>query len=178
MKSGPSVRWPPAGGSRSGTIVRASAAGGAQCRCRRAARTRRRGPLRSGRLPGPAAGVAPSAAIVADKWHQANRALDKLKVQWDGGETAKRSTRGLVEQAAKLAQEKPTDSLKTEGDVEGALKGAAKVLEARYEVPFVNHSALEPMNTTVAIKNGKVEIWSPTQMPGGGKTAVSKLLGI
>ncbi|HWL62272.1 MAG TPA: molybdopterin cofactor-binding domain-containing protein [Steroidobacteraceae bacterium] len=123
-------------------------------------------------------GLTDGVAIVADKWHQANRALDKLKVQWDGGETARRSTRGFVEQAAKLAQEKPTDSLKTEGDVDGALKGAAKVLEARYEVPFVNHSALEPMNTTVAIRNGKVEIWSPTQMPGGGKTAVSKLLGI
>ena len=123
-------------------------------------------------------GLTDGIAIVADKWHQANRALDKLKVQWDGGETAKRSTRGFVEQAAKLAQDKPSDSLKTEGDVDGALKGAAKVLEARYEVPFVNHTALEPMNTTVAIKNGKVEIWSPTQMPGGGKTAVSKLLGI
>ncbi|MDQ2642024.1 MAG: molybdopterin-dependent oxidoreductase [Pseudomonadota bacterium] len=123
-------------------------------------------------------GLTDGVAIVADKWHQANRALDKLKVQWDGGETAKRSTRGFVEQAAKLAQDKPSDSLKTEGDVDGALKGAAKVLEARYEVPFVNHTALEPMNTTVAIKNGKVEIWSPTQMPGGGKTAVSKLLGI
>jgi len=123
-------------------------------------------------------GLTDGVAIVADKWHQANRALDKLKVKWDEGETATRSTKGFVEQAAKLAQDKPTDSLATEGDVDGTLKSAAKVLEARYEIPFVNHSALEPMNTTVAIKNGKVEIWSPTQMPGGGKTAVSKLLGI
>ncbi len=123
-------------------------------------------------------GLTDGVAIVADKWHQANRALDKLKVQWDGGETATRSTQGFIEQAAKFAQEKPAQSIKAEGDVDGALKGAAKVLEARYEVPFVNHSALEPMNTTVAIRNGKVEIWSPTQMPGGGQTAVAKLLGV
>jgi isoquinoline 1-oxidoreductase beta subunit len=123
-------------------------------------------------------GLTDGVAIVADKWHQANRALAKLKVQWDGGETAKRSTQGFIEQAAKFAQGKPAETVKAEGDVDAALKNAAKVLEARYEVPFVNHSALEPMNTTVSIKNGKVEIWSPTQMPGGGKTAVAKLLGV
>ena len=123
-------------------------------------------------------GLTDGVAIVADKWHQANRALGKLKVKWDEGETAKRSTAGFVAQAAKLAQNPAATSLKKEGDVDQALKGAAKVLEARYEIPFVNHSALEPMNTTVSVKNGKVEIWSPTQMPGGGKTAVSKALGI
>jgi isoquinoline 1-oxidoreductase beta subunit len=123
-------------------------------------------------------GLTDGVAIVADKWYQAARALDKLKVQWDGGETAKRSTAGFIEQAAKFAREKPAESIKAEGDVDGALKNAAKVVEARYEAPFVNHAALEPMNTTVAIKNGKVEIWSPTQMPGGGQTAVAKLLGV
>ncbi len=123
-------------------------------------------------------GLTDGVAIVADKWHQANRALGKLKVKWDGGETATRSTPGFVAKAAELARNPAAKSVKAEGDVDGALKSATKVLEARYEIPFVNHSALEPMNTTVAIKNGKVEIWSPTQMPGGGKTAVSKLLGV
>lgn len=123
-------------------------------------------------------GLTDGVAIVADKWHQANRALGKLKVKWDDGETAKRSTAGFVAKAAEFAKGPPAETVKKEGDVDAALKGAAKVLEARYEYPFINHSALEPMNTTVAIKNGKVEIWSPTQMPGGGKTAVSKLLGI
>jgi isoquinoline 1-oxidoreductase beta subunit len=123
-------------------------------------------------------GLTDGVAIVADKWHQANRALGKLQVKWDNGETAKRSTPGFVAKAAEFAKNPAETSLKKEGEVDGALKGAAKVLEARYEYPFINHSALEPMNTTVAIKNGKVEIWSPTQMPGGGKTAVAKLLGV
>jgi isoquinoline 1-oxidoreductase beta subunit len=123
-------------------------------------------------------GLTDGVAIVADKWHQANRALGQLKVKWDEGETGTRSTSGFVAKAAELAKNPAETSIKQEGDVDAALKGAAKVVEARYEYPFINHSALEPMNTTVSIKNGKVEIWSPTQMPGGGRTAVSKLLGI
>ena len=123
-------------------------------------------------------GLTDGVAIVADKWHQANRALEKLQVKWDEGETATRSTPGFVAKAAELAKSPAEKNIKKEGDVDAALKGAAKTLEARYEYPFINHSALEPMNTTASFKNGKLEIWSPTQMPGGGKTAVAKLFGI
>jgi isoquinoline 1-oxidoreductase beta subunit len=123
-------------------------------------------------------GLTDGVAIVADKWHQANRALGKLQVKWDEGETGTRSTAGFVAKAAELAKGPYEKDIKKDGNVDDALKGAAKVLEARYEYPFVNHSALEPMNTTASFKNGKMEIWSPTQMPGGGKTAVAKTLGI
>jgi isoquinoline 1-oxidoreductase subunit beta len=123
-------------------------------------------------------GLTDGVAIVADKWHQANRALEKLQVKWDEGETATRSTPGFIAKAAELAKGPYEKDIKKDGNVEDALKGAAKVIEARYEYPFINHSALEPMNTTASFKNGKIEIWSPTQMPGGGKTAVAKLLGI
>jgi isoquinoline 1-oxidoreductase subunit beta len=125
-------------------------------------------------------GLTDGVAIVADKWHQANRALGKLQVKWDNGETgtAARSTPAYIAKAAELAKGPYEKEVKKDGNVDDALKGAAKVIEARYEYPFVNHSALEPMNTTASFKNGKMEIWSPTQMPGGGKTAVAKLLGI
>jgi len=123
-------------------------------------------------------GLTDGVAIVADKWHQASKALEKLQVKWDEGETATRSTAGFAAQAEAFSRQAPAESLKKDGDVDAALGGSAKVLEARYEYPFVNHSALEPMNTTAHFKSGKLEIWSPTQMPGGGKTAVSKALGI
>jgi len=123
-------------------------------------------------------GLTDGVAIVADKWHQANRALSKLQAKWDNGETGTRSTEGFVAKAAELAKGDYEKEIKKEGDVDEALKGAAKVVEARYEYPFVNHCALEPMNTTASLKNGRLEIWSPTQMPGGGKTAVSKAFGI
>jgi len=123
-------------------------------------------------------GLVDGVAIVADKWYQANKAAEKLKVVWDEGETAKRSSAGFLSQEAELAKQAWAQEIKKEGNVEDALKSAAKVVEARYEYPFINHSPLEPMNTTAHFKNGKMEIWSPTQMPGGGKTAVSKALGI
>ncbi len=125
-------------------------------------------------------GLTDGVAIVADKWHQANRALGKLQVKWDNGDTGKadRSTPAYIAKAAELAKGAYEKTIKKDGNVDDALKGAAKVIEACYEYPFVNHSALEPMNTTASFKNGKMEIWSPTQMPGGGKTAVAKTLGI
>ncbi len=56
--------------------------------------------------------------------------------------------------------------------------GAAKTLEAAYSYPFVYHCPLEPQNSTASFKDGKLEIWSPTQNPGSGKTLIAKTLGI
>jgi isoquinoline 1-oxidoreductase beta subunit len=117
-------------------------------------------------------------AIVADKWHQANKALDTLKVKWDEGKGATLSTAGFASQAAELFKKPAATSIKTEGDVEGAFKSAAKVVEATYSYPFLYHATLEPMNTTAHWKDGKVEIWSPTQLPAVARTAVSKQFGI
>jgi isoquinoline 1-oxidoreductase beta subunit len=47
-----------------------------------------------------------------------------------------------------------------------------------YWYPFLPHATLEPMNTTASFKDGKLEIWSPTQMPAGGRDLVAKTLGI
>ena len=117
-------------------------------------------------------------AIVADKWHQANKALEQLQVKWDEGKGASISTAGFASQAAELAKKPAAKSIKTEGDVEGAFKNAAKVVEASYSYPFIHHATLEPMNTTAHWKDGKVEIWSPTQLPAVALTAVSKQFGI
>jgi isoquinoline 1-oxidoreductase beta subunit len=117
-------------------------------------------------------------AIVADRWHQANRALEKLQVKWDEGKGATLSTAGFAEQAAKLFDQPPMKAVKQEGNVDDALKGAAKVVEAKYSYPFIHHATLEPMNTTAHWKGDKVEIWSPTQLPGNAVTAVSKQFGI
>jgi isoquinoline 1-oxidoreductase beta subunit len=117
-------------------------------------------------------------AIVADRWHQANRALDALQVRWDEGKGAELNSVGFVEQAKKLSRSAAATAVKREGDVDRALKGAAKVVEAAYSYPFLHHATLEPMNTTAHWKNGQVEIWSPIQLPGNARTAVSRQFGI
>jgi isoquinoline 1-oxidoreductase beta subunit len=127
---------------------------------------------------GIATGLQDGVAIVADSWWQANKALDKLQVVWDEGPVASQSSEGYARTAAELSQKTPEKILHTDGDPKGALSGAAHVIEASYFYPFIAHAPMEPMNSTASFKEGKVELWSPTQMPGGGVTLVAKTLGI
>ena len=117
-------------------------------------------------------------AIVADHWWAANSARQKLKVEWDEGPTAAESSDGIAKKAQELWQQPPGFTVRAEGDVEGALTGAAKVVEAQYAYPFIAHASLEPQNCAAQFKNGQLEIWAPSQTPETGRGLVSALLGI
>ena len=58
------------------------------------------------------------------------------------------------------------------GDVEAAFASSAKVIDAEYYFPLLSHAPLEPMNSTAWFKDGKIEIWSPSQTPGLANAAV------
>jgi isoquinoline 1-oxidoreductase subunit beta len=117
-------------------------------------------------------------AIVADSWHQANKALQKLEVKWDEGKGATHSTAGFTSLAAELAAKPPVTSVKSFGDVDAALKSRTTVIRAEYSYPYIQHAPLEPMNTTASWKGNTVEIWTPTQNPGGARSAVAKQFAI
>jgi isoquinoline 1-oxidoreductase beta subunit len=127
---------------------------------------------------GMAMGQMSGVAIVASSWWQANKALETLQVVWDEGPVAQQSSTLFAAKAQELSTQTPQKVLRTDGDPKGAMAGAAKVVEAAYSYPFVAHSPLEPMNSTASFKDGKLEIWSPTQNPGAGKTLIAKTLGI
>ena len=57
-------------------------------------------------------------------------------------------------------------------------KSAAKVVEANYTFPFISHAPLEPQNCSAHFKDGKIEIWTNSQIPAGGRNLVSKTLDI
>ena len=123
-------------------------------------------------------GLLPGVAVVADTWWAARKGRNALKTQWADHPTAKQSTAGFDRRAAELAAGTPMTTLRNDGDVAAALKGSAHVVEAAYAYPFLAHTPLEPQNTTAHFKDGKLEIWAPSQNPEPGRQLVAKTLGL
>lgn len=118
-------------------------------------------------------------AIVADSWWIANDARRALKITWDEGAIATQSSVGYTTQAKDLALKNASappppppaaggrggGAGAAIGDAEAVFKTAAKVLEAEYFFPFLSHAPLEPQNATAHFHDGKLEIWTPSQIP-------------
>lgn len=123
------------------------------------------------------AGLVDGVAIVAERWHQANRALELLKVEWEAREVSQQATDVFDRQAAALVDEPPRQILRQDGDVNQAFSGAAKIVEGSYAYPFLAHATLEPMNCTAwAKRDGSVEIWAPSQAPTAALMLVARTL--
>ncbi|MEZ4416911.1 MAG: molybdopterin cofactor-binding domain-containing protein [Gemmatimonadota bacterium] len=125
------------------------------------------------------AGLLPGVAIVGDNWWAVNEArLNVLQVDWDEGPTASQSSAGFQAAAERLYGQRPTMSIRSDGDVAAAMANAAHRVQADYTYPFISHAPLEPQNCTAHFQNGKLELWAPTQTPESGRTMAAELLGI
>ena len=124
------------------------------------------------------AGLSSGVAIIADSTWNAISARKQLKVVWDEGKFANDSWDAFVTKAKELSTQPGANQVLKEGDVDAAFAGAAKVITADYSYPFISHLSIEPQNCTAHFKDGKMEVWAPSQAPGGGVGLISSLLGV
>jgi isoquinoline 1-oxidoreductase subunit beta len=116
-------------------------------------------------------------AVVADSTWRAVAARRALTVEWDDGPGASESTEGHRAELAELLKS-PGKELRKIGEPEAAFASAPKKVEAEYETPFLAHMAMEPPNCTAFVRDGKCEVWAPTQNAGGMATALQGALGL
>ncbi len=116
------------------------------------------------------------AVIAADFW-SAKAGRDALEVAWDEGEGRTLSTAGLREQYRKLAGT-PGITARKEGDPEKGLAKAEQKISAEYEVPYLAHATMEPLNCVVDLKGEECNIWTGTQFQTGDRDAAAKVAGL
>ena len=116
-------------------------------------------------------------AVVAENTWAAFQGKRALRVEWEEGATARWSSDG-IRRAFAAAATRPGQSVRTTGDVDSALSGAARTMDAVYEAPYLAHACMEPMNCTAQVTGGRAEIWAPTQNPQGIQREAARVLGL
>jgi len=116
-------------------------------------------------------------AVVADHMWAAKQGLAALAIRWDEGPNARLSSADIVQQLAAASQRDGVVARKV-GDAARAMAGAARKVEAIYELPFLAHATMEPVNCTVHVRPDGCDIWVGTQVPTFTRTAAAQLTGL
>jgi len=118
-------------------------------------------------------------AVVADSWWRANRALGKVKIEWDVGANAEASDATIMAMLREGLADPEIAEARKVGDAPAALSSAAKVVEAEYSSPYLNHATMEPQVCTAWIKpDGFVEVWTSTQDGEASLSHAAKTAGV
>jgi isoquinoline 1-oxidoreductase beta subunit len=116
-------------------------------------------------------------AVIATDFWSAKQGRDALQIEWDESKAFKRSSEELFAEYRALTQ-KPGQSVRNDGNVEQALKSAAKTFEAVYEVPYLAHSSMEPLNCVARIGAGECEVWNGEQFQTNDQGVIAEFLDI
>jgi isoquinoline 1-oxidoreductase beta subunit len=121
--------------------------------------------------------VSSGVAVLARDFWSARRGRDALDIRWDHGPNETLSTRALRATYRKLAD---TAGLIAEdvGDVDRSLSTGSRTLEAVYEVPFLAHAPMEPLNAVARVKEDECEIWAGTEYQTMDQRVAAKLTGL
>ncbi len=117
-------------------------------------------------------------AVVADTWWQANKALEKLPIEWDLGPNADFDDAALTELLEDGLDADEAFIGNAGGDIGAAFAAADRVVEAVYKVPSQNHAPMEPMNATAVLTKDKCDVWCPTQDGEAALAGASEASGL
>jgi isoquinoline 1-oxidoreductase subunit beta len=115
-------------------------------------------------------------AVIGDHMWAAKKGLEALQIEWNEGPNAKITTKDIW-QALRKASEKDGAVAKSDGDIVKALASGDK-FEAAYELPFLAHASMEPINATVHVKPDSCEIWTGTQIMTRVQSEAAKAAGL
>src|SRR5207302_624492 len=124
-----------------------------------------------------AAGCAAGVAVVADTYWHAVQGRRALEIEWDEGAAATLDSDGIRAQFVQGAERAGVEARKN-GDAAAALAAAAKRVEAVYEVPFLHHATMEPMNCTAHVRADGCDVWAPTQNQTRAQEVAAALTGL
>jgi isoquinoline 1-oxidoreductase beta subunit len=116
-------------------------------------------------------------AVLAPDFWTAKSGRDALVVEWDQTAAFKLGSAQIMAEFKKLAATLGL-SARREGDVTGAFAGAAKVVEAAYEFPYLAHAAMEPMNCVVRLGPKSCEVWNGEQFQTVDQAAIARVVGL
>ncbi len=116
-------------------------------------------------------------AVVADHMWAAKQGLAALAVRWDDGPNATVSTADVVRGLDEASQQ-PGVVARSQGDAAGALAGAAQRIDQVYQVPFLAHATMEPMNCTVHVRKDSCEVWTGSQTLTRAQATAARVTGL
>lgn len=117
-------------------------------------------------------------AVVGKNMWAALKGRDLVTVEWNEAKAEQRGTAEIMAEYNKLADGPAKATARNDGDATAALAGAAKVVEGRYEFPYLAHASIEPLNAVARIDaDGTVEVWGGHQMPDIYQAAAAQVAG-
>ena len=121
--------------------------------------------------------ISDGVAVIADNTWTAMQGRRALEVKWDEGPNAEVTSASISKLLADGAR-RPGYTARKQGDAEAGLRGAAQIIEAEYEVPFLAHATMEPQNCTAHVRGDRCDVWAPTQNQTNTQNLAAKITGL
>ncbi|MBB5206218.1 isoquinoline 1-oxidoreductase beta subunit [Inhella inkyongensis] len=119
-----------------------------------------------------------AAVVVADNWWRAEAALKAHPPRFHAGPGAGRQSAEMSETLRRALDQHEGTGFREDGDALAVLAQADRVLRADYALPFLAHAAMEPLNCTAQVREGRVEVWCPTQVASLARWKAAEAAGV